>query len=50
MGIPASHRRVTIGGVNINRFASGKVVEAWGFIDMLGLMQQIGAIPAPPAQ
>ena len=26
-----------------------KVVEAWGFIDMMGLMQQLGAIPAPRA-
>jgi predicted ester cyclase len=26
----------------------GKIVEAWGFMDMMGLMQQLGAIPGPP--
>jgi len=45
-GIPATGRRVTVTGVNINRFVDGRVAEAWGFLDMLGLMQQIGAIPA----
>ena len=47
MGIPATGRRVTVTGVNINRFAGGQVVEAWGFMDLLGLMQQLGAVPSP---
>jgi predicted ester cyclase len=34
-----------VSAININRFANGKVVEAWGVIDMLGLMQQLGVIP-----
>jgi len=28
------------------RLADGKVVEHWGVIDQLGLLQQLGAIPA----
>jgi predicted ester cyclase len=48
MGIPPTGRRVSVTGVNINRFADGRVVEAWGFMDMLGLMQQLGAVPSPP--
>ncbi len=43
--IPATGRQVTVKGVTIKRVASGKVVEEWALIDMLGLMQQIGAIP-----
>jgi steroid delta-isomerase-like uncharacterized protein len=44
-GMPPTGRRVVVTGVNINRFVDGRVAEAWGFLDMLGLMQQIGAIP-----
>ena len=48
MGIPPTHRRVSVTGVNINRFENGQIIEAWGFMDMLGLLQQLGAIPEPP--
>ncbi len=30
-------------GVNIFRFADGKVIELWNHRDDLGLMQQLGA-------
>ena len=43
--IPATGKRVMVKGVTIKRIASGKVVEEWALIDMLGLMQQIGARP-----
>jgi predicted ester cyclase len=33
----------------IYRIADGKVVDRWGLFDDLGLMMQVGAIPAPPA-
>ena len=46
-GIPPTGNRVTVTGVNINRFVDGRVAEAWGFLDMLGLLQQVGAVPAP---
>jgi predicted SnoaL-like aldol condensation-catalyzing enzyme len=45
MGIPPSGNSVTVGGININRIANGKIAESWGVIDMLGLLRQIGAIP-----
>ena len=44
--IPATEKRVTVKGITIKRIASGKVVEEWPLIDMLGLMQQIVAIPS----
>ena len=32
------------------RIADGKIAERWGEIDTLGLLQQLGAIPAPGRQ
>ena len=44
-GIPASGNTIQITGIVISRFANGKIVEQWGSPDLLGMMQQIGAIP-----
>ena len=49
MGIPATGKKVRWTGTRLFRLADGKLVEGWIDIDMLGLMQQLGAIPAPPA-
>ena len=46
MGVPASGRKISFGGIDIVRIADGKVVEHWGEFDMLTLLQQIGALPA----
>ena len=34
-------------GITIFRIANKRIVEEWGESDMLGLLQQVGAIPAP---
>lgn len=49
MGIPATGEQVTVSGIAICRFADGKCVERWMSADMLGMMQQLGVIPAPEA-
>jgi len=46
-GIPATGKAVTITGMNIARMAEGQIVENWGEQDNLGLLQQLGVIPAP---
>jgi predicted ester cyclase len=46
MGTPPTGRRVEVEVIDIVRFADGKIVEHWGIADQLGLMLQIGAIPA----
>jgi predicted ester cyclase len=46
-GIPPTGRQVIVSGIHVLRLASGKVVEHWGNNDDLGLMRQIGVIPAP---
>jgi len=45
MGMPATGKRVNIGGISTDRIANGKVVEHWAEIDLLGMMQQLGAAP-----
>jgi predicted ester cyclase len=47
MGVAATGNQIAIGVQNIYRFRDGKVVERWTNPDLLGLMVQIGAIPAP---
>ena len=47
MGVPPTGKRVSIGVIDIIRIAGGKFVEHWGQMDSMGMMQQLGAIPAP---
>jgi steroid delta-isomerase-like uncharacterized protein len=49
MGVPATGKRVSFGVIDIIRITNGKVVEHWGQMDSMSLMQQLGAIPAPVA-
>jgi predicted ester cyclase len=49
-GVPATGRPVGVGVMVIARFdAAGKWVEDWASWDQLGMMQQLGVIPAPAA-
>lgn len=45
-GIPPTGRRVEMAGIHILRISGGKIVEHWGSNDDLGLLRQLGAIPA----
>jgi steroid delta-isomerase-like uncharacterized protein len=46
-GVPPTGRPVTMAGVDISRFVDGKIAEHWAQFDVISVMQQIGAIPAP---
>lgn len=48
-GLPATHKTVSFSGLELNRFAQGKVVEHWFQLDALGLLQQLGltVVPGP---
>jgi predicted ester cyclase len=46
MGIPPSGKAVEWREMHIYRVVGGKIVEHWGVIDQLGLLQQIGALPS----
>ena len=45
--IPPTGKQIEIRGIVISQIANGKIVEQWGNPDVLGLMQQLGTIPAP---
>ena len=47
MGIPATGKEYTVSEIHIFRIAEGQVAEHWYNGDMLGLLQQLGALPAP---
>jgi predicted ester cyclase len=44
-GMSPTGKRVEFIGHSINRVAEGKIVESWVEVDMLGVMQQLGAVP-----
>jgi pSer/pThr/pTyr-binding forkhead associated (FHA) protein/ketosteroid isomerase-like protein len=49
-GIPASGAKVTVTSIGIDKVINGKITEGWGELNMLGMMQQMGAIPSAPAE
>ena len=49
MGLAPSGKQVTIPAIGIVRIRDSKFVERWEQADMLGLLQQIGALAGPGA-
>jgi steroid delta-isomerase-like uncharacterized protein len=47
LGQAPTGREVTVTGIDLFRIEGGKITELWQITDQLGLMQQLGAIPAP---
>lgn len=45
-GIAPTGKQVNVTSIGIDRVANGKIVEGCGEVDMLGMYQQLGAIPA----
>jgi predicted ester cyclase len=45
MGVAPTGNTVTLRGINVFRVADGKIVERWGRLDDLGLLQQLGIAP-----
>lgn len=49
LGIPPTGKHVTVKGVVIDRLAGGKMADSRILMDSLGMMQQLGVMPAPGA-
>jgi steroid delta-isomerase-like uncharacterized protein len=45
--IPPTGKQSVVTGITIDRVTGGKIVEGWTNFDSLGLLQQLGVIPAP---
>ena len=48
-GMPPSGKTATWEAIHITRVKDGKIVEHWQVQDQLGMLQQLGFIPAPGA-
>ena len=48
MGLAPTGNTVAVSVMDFNRIAGGRVQERWGQLDLLGLLQQLGAVPAAP--
>jgi steroid delta-isomerase-like uncharacterized protein len=46
-GIPPTGRTVDVQGISILHFSEGRIVERWNQLDQLGMLQQLGVLPAP---
>jgi steroid delta-isomerase-like uncharacterized protein len=45
--IPPTGKTVNVSASVVDRIVDGKIVEHWTLLDTMGLMQQLGVIPAP---
>jgi len=45
-GIAPTGKQTTVTGITIDHWTDGKVAESWTNWDTLGLLQQLGAVPA----
>jgi steroid delta-isomerase-like uncharacterized protein len=50
LGMSATGKHVTWSFIDIWRIANGKLAEHWVEADMMGMMQQLGLLPPPPAR
>lgn len=46
MGLPPTGKAITLPGITILHFAGDQCIERWSQSDFLGLMQQLGMLPA----
>ena len=44
--IPPTGKQVAVSTIDIVRIEGGKIAEEWGIDDMLGMLQQLGLVPA----
>ena len=46
-GIPPSGKQIEMTGITIFRIANDKLIDGWTNEDVLGMLQQLGAVPTP---
>jgi steroid delta-isomerase-like uncharacterized protein len=47
LGIPATHRPISVWGIVIDRFAGEKIISTRILMDTFGMMMQLGVVPSP---
>jgi len=46
MGFAPTGKRMQVRGMQISKFADGKMIERWGSSDQMGMLQQLGLLPS----
>ena len=46
LGIPATGKKISVEGITIHHIKNGKILDSYTRWDALGLMRQLGAVPA----
>ncbi len=46
-GLPPTGKALAIIGVTIIRVENGQIAEVWDYVDLLGVLQQLGVVPKP---
>jgi ketosteroid isomerase-like protein len=47
MGVAPTGKPIDVDAISVFRIADGQIAEEWTVWDALGLLQQVGAVPAP---
>ena len=47
LGVPPTGNHLQFAGISIFRLTRGKIAESWEQVNLLAMMQQIGALPTP---
>src|SRR6266581_2914519 len=50
LGVPPTGKSVSVDGIDIVRVVDGRATDHWGIFDAMGMMQQLGVMPAPGAE
>jgi len=46
LGVPATNKKVSFDGITIHHVTNGKIMDSYSNWDALGMMQQLGVVPA----
>jgi len=46
-GLPPTGKQIAMTGTIVQRIKDGKIVDHWPQFDLMGMMQQLGALPPP---
>ncbi len=46
MSVPPTGKQIEVTGITVNRICGGKIAEDWTVWDSLGLLRQLGTVPA----
>lgn len=46
-GLPPTGKQISVCGINLYSIRDGRIEQEWEQMDSLGMLQQLGALPAP---